>query len=96
MKIETEMIFLRFGSEIRSTGNGFQFDRIWSSNQTPHISEMNFRDQFEVNSNATLVDKVKLNMMMLWFGPRFLVLADYMEIKAQMILGLESQVKCIA
>ena len=26
VKIETKMIFLRFGSEIRSTGNVFQFD----------------------------------------------------------------------
>ena len=52
VKIETKMIFLRFGSEIRSTGNAFQFDRIWSNNQTPHFSENHFRNQFEVNSNT--------------------------------------------
>ena len=28
VKMETEMIFRCFGSEIRSTGNAFQFDRI--------------------------------------------------------------------
>ena len=52
VKIETEIHFLRFGSEIRSTGNALQFDRIWSNNQTSHFPEMNFRNQFEVNSNT--------------------------------------------
>ena len=53
--METEMIFRCFGSHFRSTGNAFQFDRIWSNNQTPHFSENHFRNQFEVNSNAALV-----------------------------------------
>ena len=52
VKIETKMIFLRFGSEIWSTGNAFQFDRIWSNNQTPYFPENHFRNQFEVNSNT--------------------------------------------
>ena len=52
VKMETEMIFRCFGSEIRSTGNAFQFDRIWSNNQTPHFPDNHFRNQFEVNSNA--------------------------------------------
>ena len=52
VKMETEMIFCCFGSEIRSTRNAFQFDRIWSNNQTPHFPENHFRNQFEVNSNV--------------------------------------------
>ena len=53
MKMETEMIFHCFGSYFRSTRNAFQFNRIWSNNQTPHFPENHFRNQFEVNSNAT-------------------------------------------
>ena len=54
VKMETEMIFRCFGSEIQSTENAFQFDRIWSNNQTPHFPENHFRNQFEINSNAAL------------------------------------------
>ena len=39
VKMETEMIFCCFGSQIRSTRNAFQFDQIWSNNQTPLFSE---------------------------------------------------------
>ena len=53
VKMETEMIFCCFGSYFRSTRNAFQFNRIWSNNQTPHFPENHFRNQFEVNSNAT-------------------------------------------
>ena len=53
VKMETEMIFCCFSSQIRSIGNAFQFDRIWSNNQTPHFSKNHFWNQFEVNSNAT-------------------------------------------
>ena len=53
VKMETEMIFRCFGSHFRSIGNAFQFDRIWSNNQTPHFSKNHFWNQFEVNSNAT-------------------------------------------
>ena len=53
VKMETEMIFHCFGSYFRSTRNAFQFNRIWSNNQTPHFPENHFRNQFEVNSNAT-------------------------------------------
>ena len=42
MKIETENHFRCFGSQIRSTGNAFQFDRIWSNNQTPPFSGKSF------------------------------------------------------
>ena len=42
VKIETENHFHCFGSQIRSTGNAFQFDRIWSNNQTPLFSEKSF------------------------------------------------------
>ena len=59
VKMETEMIFRCFGShfwstgnDFRSTRNAFQFDRIWSNNQTPHFPKNHFRNQFEVNSNA--------------------------------------------
>ena len=52
VKMETEMIFRCFGFHFRSIGNAFQFDQIWSNNQTPHFSENHFRNQFEVNSNA--------------------------------------------
>ena len=38
VKIETENHFCCFGSQIRLTGNAFQFDRIWSNNQTPPFS----------------------------------------------------------
>ena len=52
VKMETEMISRCFGSHFRSTENAFQFDRIWSNNQTPHFSKNHFQNQFEVNSNA--------------------------------------------
>ena len=59
VKMETKMIFRCFGShfwstgnDFRSTRNAFQFDRIWSNNQTPHFLENHFRNQFEVNSNV--------------------------------------------
>ena len=55
VKMETEMIFRCFGSHFRSTGNAFQFDRIWSNNQTPYFLENHFRNQFEVNSNTALM-----------------------------------------
>ena len=42
VKIETENHFRCFGSQIRSTGNAFQFDRIWSNNQTPPFSRKSF------------------------------------------------------
>ena len=49
VKMETEIIFRCLGFEIRSTRNAFQFDRIWSNNQTLYFSENHFRNQFEVN-----------------------------------------------
>ena len=42
VKIETENHFHCFGSQIRSIGNAFQFDRIWSNNQTPLFFEKSF------------------------------------------------------
>ena len=42
VKMETEMIFRCFGSQIRSTRNAFQFDRIWSNNQTSPFSRKSF------------------------------------------------------
>ena len=42
VKIETENPFRCFGSQIQSTGNAFQFDRIWSNNQTPLFSRKSF------------------------------------------------------
>ena len=44
VKMEMEMIFRYFGSQIRSTGNAFQFDRIWSNNQTPPFSGKSFSE----------------------------------------------------
>ena len=42
VKIEMENHFRCFGSQIWSTGNAFQFDQIWSNNQTPLFSEKSF------------------------------------------------------
>ena len=42
---------LGFGYILRSTGNAFQFDQIWSNNQTPTFPENHFRNQFEVKTN---------------------------------------------
>ena len=42
VKIETENYFRCFGSQIQSIGNAFQFDRIWSNNQTPLFSGKSF------------------------------------------------------
>ena len=44
VKMETKMIFRCFGSHFRSTENAFQFDQIWSNNQTSHFSENHFRN----------------------------------------------------
>ena len=51
VKMETEMIFRCFGSHFWSTGNAFQFDQIWSNNQTPNFPENHFRNWFEVKTN---------------------------------------------
>ena len=40
-------------------GNGFQFDPIWSNNQTPTFPENHFWNQFEAKTNGALIAIVK-------------------------------------
>ena len=42
VKMKTEMIFHCFGSNFQSTGNVFQFNQIWSNNQTPNFPKNHF------------------------------------------------------
>ena len=51
VKMKTEIIFRCFGSNFRWIGNAFQFDQIWSNNQTPNFPENHFRNQFKVKTN---------------------------------------------
>ena len=44
VKIEMENHFRCFGSQIRSARNAFQFDRIWSNNQTLLFSKKSFSE----------------------------------------------------
>ena len=54
-------------------GNAFQFDPIWSNNQTPTFPENHFRNQFETKTNGALSSqnknikkKVVARAMLVW------------------------------
>ena len=66
VKTETENHFRCFGSQIRSTGNAFQFDRIWSNNQTPLFSGKSFPESVWSQFKRSLSFTTFLNNVILY------------------------------
>ena len=66
VKIETENHFRCFGSQIWSTGNAFQFDLIWSNNQTPLFSGKSFPESVWSQFKRSLSFTTFLNNVMLY------------------------------